>query len=103
MAQYRFKNMSVAFVKVKKAGKAAPPKTIDNGGIKKRHGRTICDKGHCDVRIKITRILEAFPPTVTIERLDENTHRHTLERTHVEPADEDLYKAISIYGLMNIQ
>jgi hypothetical protein len=41
MAQYRFKNMSVACIKVKKAGKAAPPKTIDNGGTKKRHGRTM--------------------------------------------------------------
>jgi hypothetical protein len=58
------------------------------------------DKVHCDVRIKITRTLGAFPPTVTIERLDENTHRHTLDRTHVEPADEDLYKAISIYGFV---
>jgi hypothetical protein len=81
IAQYRLKNISVACVKVKKAGKAAPPKTIDNGGTKKRHGRTICDKGQCDVRLKIIRNIEAFPPIVTIERLDENTHSHTLGRS----------------------
>jgi hypothetical protein len=67
--------------KSKKTGKAPPPKTIGNGGIKKRHGRTGREKGQCNVRIKTTRTLEAFPPTVTIERLDENKHSHTIEQS----------------------
>jgi hypothetical protein len=33
----------------------------------KSHMEELCDKGQCNARIKITRTLEAFPPTVTIE------------------------------------
>ena len=34
----------------------------------------------CDVRIKISRTVSA-PITITIQRLDEYEHRHTLERS----------------------
>jgi hypothetical protein len=63
--------------KSKKNGKAHPPKTIDNGGIKNRHSRTIRDNGQCDVRIN-SRSISA---TVTIERMHENTHSYSLERS----------------------
>jgi hypothetical protein len=48
--------------KRKRLAKHLRQKTIDNSGIKKRHGRTIRNKGPCYVRIKITRTLEAVPP-----------------------------------------
>lgn len=59
-----------------KKGTKAPPKA----GVKKRYGTAIREPGLCDVRIKVTRTVST-PITITIQRLDENEHRHTLERS----------------------
>ena len=60
--------------KSKKGGK--PPAR----GVKKCYSKTVRVPGLCDVRIKTTRTVSA-PITITIQRLDEHEHRHTLERS----------------------
>ena len=60
--------------KSKKGGKP-PPR-----GVKKCYGKTVRVPGLCDVRINTTRTVSA-PVTITIQRLYEYEHRHTLERS----------------------
>ena len=63
--------------KSKKGGKPPPGPA---GGVKKCYGKTVRVPGLCDVRIKIVRTVSA-PITITIQRLDEHEHSHTLERS----------------------
>jgi hypothetical protein len=48
--------------KSKRNGKAPLPKTIDNGAIKKRHGRIVCDKGQCNVWIELQKLFHLQLP-----------------------------------------
>ena len=74
--------------KSKKGGK--PPPTA---GVKKCYGATIRVPGLCVVRIKTSRTVSA-PITITIQRLDEYEHRHTLERSReIAPSKLVLYLA----------
>ena len=74
MVSLKSKNTS-AVRKSKKGGK--PPPTA---GVKKCYGTTVRVPGLCDVRIEISRTVSA-PITITIQRLDEHEHSHTLERS----------------------
>ena len=63
--------------KSKKGGKPPPGPA---GGVKKCYAKTVRVPGLCGVRIKIARTVSA-PITITIQRLDEHEHSHTLERS----------------------
>src|SRR3954464_11405484 len=65
--------------KSKKVGKP-PASKNERDGVKKRYGTTIRQPGLCNVRIKTTRTISE-PITITIERLDDEEHQHTLERS----------------------
>ena len=62
--------------KSKIGSKPPPPKD----GVKKRYGSTVQQPGLCQVRIKITRTV-ADPVSITIERMDDEVHQHSLARS----------------------
>ena len=61
--------------KSKKPGQV-PPKD----GVKKRYGSTVRQSGLCKVRIKTTRTVNQ-PIVITIERLGNDEHLHSLDRS----------------------